>query len=130
MIIIEFDSIVILENHVYLRISHFDKPLYELQYICRIHIEFKVFPYLKTLIHDKSESRICLIIQKLYKSINSMFINNLTKTCHIKNCLLTEIDEFLCCIIHVSRVSLSIGCIYVTYEYRLVNIYPFTSYNA
>ena len=33
---------------------------------------------------------------KAYRDINSLFINNLTKTCHIKICLLTEIGKLLC----------------------------------
>ena len=57
---------------------------------------------------------ICFIKQKLidilvqwsktYRNINSLFIYNLTKTCHIKLCLLTEIGELLCFAIHACRI--------------------------
>ena len=55
---------------------------------------FKTYPYLKSMKIHSSPKSICLIKQKVieilvqwsraYRNISSLFINNLTKTCHIK----------------------------------------------
>ena len=61
------------------------------------------------LFTSKAYRNICSII-KTYRNMNSLFINNLTKTCHIKICLLTKIGELLCSVIHVFRILLHAKC--------------------